>query len=558
MIRLNPPDWRETAPSSAIENQHPYKSTSAMAARSNLVNLDAMIIREDFALADDDISLFEKVQTISLRDFTQGGLMGPNLRKPDFQRETNHWTPEQVASLLQCYINGDLIPSVILWQSPTNVFVIDGGHRLSALKAWILDDYGDGPTSQTFFGYEISDTQIRNAKRTRAIVDQKIGKWTHFVAKSEDQKTPLSEKKLVTAAITRGLPIQWVSGDAEKAESSFFKINTKGTPLDPVEELLLTNRHKPLAISARAIIRAGKGHKYWSSFAPETAAKIEELASGIHTLLFDPELKNPIKTLDLPLGGSKGVREAVQTLIDISLIANRDGQGNPRRLSDTEDDHTGTPTSLCLSKTLSLIQRMTSNSPGSLGLHPAVYFYGPTGRHSSAMFMGTAHLLARKIINNDQNFFPKFTMVRSRLEKVLIDKKDLVATVLQRHISARRIGIYSNLLSDLINRLSDNEIVSDEEIISISGLEGKLIVGTTGPTSTEFSDDTKSKAFLDKALVGALKCPICEGFLDASKSSTYDHIQEKKNGGLGGAKNCQMAHPYCNSGFKNSHAQYIA
>src|SRR4051794_11511525 len=49
------------------------------------------------------------------------------LRKPGFQRETNHWTPVQVVSLIQCFVEGDLIPSVILWSSPTSVFVIDGG-----------------------------------------------------------------------------------------------------------------------------------------------------------------------------------------------------------------------------------------------------------------------------------------------------------------------------------------------------------------------------------------------------------------------------------------------
>ena len=91
-----------------------------MALRSNLVNLDAMIKREDFAASDTEPSSFENVSTISLRDFTKGGLIGPSLRKPDFQRETNHWTPDQVVSLLECFVNGDLIPSVILWQSPTS------------------------------------------------------------------------------------------------------------------------------------------------------------------------------------------------------------------------------------------------------------------------------------------------------------------------------------------------------------------------------------------------------------------------------------------------------
>src|SRR3546814_15678397 len=96
-------------------------------------------------------------------DLTADGLLGSLLRKPDFQRETNHWTPEQVVSLLECYVEGDLIPSVILWQSETATFVIDGGHRLSVLRAWIEDDYAAGPLSLSSFGIEISKEQIESA-----------------------------------------------------------------------------------------------------------------------------------------------------------------------------------------------------------------------------------------------------------------------------------------------------------------------------------------------------------------------------------------------------------
>lgn len=86
-----------------------------MALKSDLVNLDAMIKREDFASTNAGETMdFDAVNTISVRDFTAGGLMGPSLRKPDFQRETNHWTPTQVVALLRCFVNGDLIPSVIL------------------------------------------------------------------------------------------------------------------------------------------------------------------------------------------------------------------------------------------------------------------------------------------------------------------------------------------------------------------------------------------------------------------------------------------------------------
>src|ERR1043166_1876037 len=112
-----------------------------MAAKTRLVNLDAMIPRADFALQDDrDATSYEKFPSISVRDFKPDGLIRPSLRKPDFQRDTNPWSPEQVVSLLECFINGDLIPSVIVWKSPTYFFVIDGGHRLSAIRAWVEDD----------------------------------------------------------------------------------------------------------------------------------------------------------------------------------------------------------------------------------------------------------------------------------------------------------------------------------------------------------------------------------------------------------------------------------
>ena len=130
-----------------------------MVARSNLVNLDAMIKRADFAYQDETSSTFEKTNNIPARELASDGFTGKILRKPDFQRETNHWTPEQVVSLLECYINGDLIPSVILWMSPAYLFVIDGGHRLSVIKAWIEDDYGDGQISHKLFGHEISSEQ---------------------------------------------------------------------------------------------------------------------------------------------------------------------------------------------------------------------------------------------------------------------------------------------------------------------------------------------------------------------------------------------------------------
>lgn len=415
-----------------------------MATKSFLVNLDSMITRADFAQIIDNENQYETIDRISIKDFTNEGLTGRILRKPDFQRETNHWTPEQVLSLLQCFINGDLIPSVILWKSPTYLFVIDGGHRLSVLRAWVEDDYGDGPISQKYFGKSISKAQITAAEKTRKLIAQQIGTYQHFKTKIENSEIDAK----ISSILTRALPIQWVKGDADKAEASFFRINTQGTPLDQIEQSLLESRKKPIAISARAIIRSGMGHKYWSKFSPDNTNKIEISSKSLHSNLFEPEVTSPIKTLDLPLGGSKGIRTALQIIIEYLGIANISQTQQNIKIDYGNEDETGDETIIVLKKAEKLTNRITGNDKGSLGLHPAIYYYGPSGIHSSPLFLGTAKFISEKIMNNDSNFFLHFSQKREIIEKVLIDNKELIATILQKLGSVKRVASYSKLINN--------------------------------------------------------------------------------------------------------------
>lgn len=517
----------------------------------SLVNLDAMIARADFAIQADEQTFFDTIEKIGLRDLSQGSLLLPILRKPDFQRETSHWSPEQVVSLLECFVGGDLIPSVILWKSPLHLFVIDGGHRLSVLRAWIEDDYGDGPISQEFFGYEISKEQKRVAKRTRELIAERVGKYADVNAKLHQSVLPEEERKKLAGIASRAFHIQWVGGNAEKAEASFFKINTEGTPLDDIEELLLRNRRRPVAIAARAVIRAGKGHRYWSSFPPDAAQSIEQAASQLHETLFDPEVKRPIKTLDLPLGGSKGVRTALQALIDFMLIAARNQEGKPARLQDHDIDSNGAATVKVLKQSLSLAGRITGNSNGSLGLHPAVYFYGPSGVHSGPMFMGTVALIGRKLANNDADFFRKFSKVRELLEDALVGYKDLIATILQKQASRARTKTYENLLGAMIDRILEGADISEEWLVEKAGVKGKVLTGMAKTTAVNFTEDVKSQAFISLALHGVPKCSICSGFLDVEKSVSYDHDKRKREGGGGNLENIRLSHPYCNQSVKS-------
>jgi hypothetical protein len=55
--------------------------------------------------------------------------------------------------------------------------VIDGGHRLSALRAWMEDDYGDGAISQAFHNVETPADQKRIAKRTGSLKEGKVRRF---------------------------------------------------------------------------------------------------------------------------------------------------------------------------------------------------------------------------------------------------------------------------------------------------------------------------------------------------------------------------------------------
>lgn len=515
------------------------------------VILDAMIPREDFAITEEsfDLDLF--------RDFPIANLNSDSsilrlLRKPDFQRETNQWSPEQVATFIASFLDNEVIPSLILWKSPKYVFVIDGGHRLSALRAWMEDDYGDNSISASFFRTGISNEQKAIAKRTRQLVESKVGKFSYLKGLVGQEKSidPVGVTRANRMA-TRALNLQWIQGNADAAETSFFKINSQGTPLDETEELLIKNRKKPISIAARAILRAGTGHKYWSSFKQDIQDKIVSLAEIFNELLFKPEATSPIKTLDVPIGGAVSPVDALALLIEFLLITS----GNPKNslsIKDFPDDEDGEETIKILNQSFKVLERITGNSPASLGLHPAVYFYNEKGKYNRFLFLGICYLISEKIVNNDDNFFKKFTRSRKYIEEYLLNNKAIIGLALQNMSKTSRVKRMALLFNTMVNNGESIFEMKFDDVLRELGVTGKILEVTgMNQHPTSFSIDTKSAIFIETSLKSALQCPICEGYLIPGKSVSFDHIQRVQDGGRGSICNGQMTHPYCNTGVKN-------
>jgi hypothetical protein len=88
--------------------------------------------------------------------------------------------------------------------------------------------------------------------------------------------------------------------------------------------------------------------------------------------VFSPPLrKNPIKTLDLPIGGKVYSSMALSLVSEFVNIVNGVKQdGNGKLLEDTSGEQTIDFLTKCRR-----IARRINSDPSSLGLHPAVYFY---------------------------------------------------------------------------------------------------------------------------------------------------------------------------------------
>src|SRR6185312_8163598 len=348
------------------------------AMSTNVVNLDALIPRDDFAV-DDAASKATPPDRINIAHL-DGHFFAGDLRKPDFQRETAHWTPAKVVDLIRSFLDADLIPAIILWRAGRSIFVIDGAHRLSALMAWILDDYGDRRTSIDHFGGHITDDQRRVAERTRELALKLVGSYAQYQAfRNNRGGAPENMQKRLSNLADNSLVAQWVTAtDAKSAEDSFFKINQQGTPIDPTERRLLRSRGSASAISARAITHAGSGHRYWNAFGGEVQTQIETAGRDIYRALYQPPITGmPLTTLDVPVGG-RGYN-ALPFVFDLVNQANNVRIADSTSTGDDKEklppDADGSVTVEYLRGVRRRIDRIAGDSSRSLGLHPVVYFY---------------------------------------------------------------------------------------------------------------------------------------------------------------------------------------
>lgn len=523
------------------------------------VNMDALIPREFFEETKDSSPTASSPRnSISATELEIGHLTYNALRKPEFQRETADWEPKKVAELISSCISQDMIPSLILWQSATgNIFVIDGAHRLSAVIAWVNNDYGDGNLSRAFFQDSISKEQKRAAQETRDLIKSQIGSFAELRDAARYPKTASDEiAKLAKKTGFAALPVQWVTGNSKSAEAAYFRINQGAAAIGQTEMSMINSRQKANALAARALIHAGTGHKYWSKFSKAIQDDIEGIAHDITENIFKPEANDPIRSLDQPVAGHgygpeniKMIFELVNYVNDVpsEMWGTATSANNKKQLPDDVD---GSLTSKFLSEVKKATSRIAGNDPSSLGLHPFVYFYGATGRFQPTAFLAAIAFVAELAKAGE---LPRFTKARAKFEEFLLRHR-LFTNQIGRAYGARQRGLpptltmYRIILAEVEKDTDDAGIVErlrqNKQLTFLSD-----ITEADKKQGKNFARSTKTAVIIRESMQKALYCPICNARMPF-KSIIVDHKVRREDKGSGTAENAQLTHPYCGSGQK--------
>jgi len=531
----------------------------------HFVNLDALIPREDFEASPNKFEQAELAGTLKIVELENDSILFKLLRKPDFQRTTAHWEPEKVTGFIKSFLAGDLIPAIIMWRSTVNgnIFVIDGAHRLSALLAWVHDDYGDKQISIPFFENFIPVEQTKAAEETRKLVRETTGSYSEIKYAMKNPSGIIGEKALYASNLgTLGIKLQWVPGDASRAEKSFHTINTQQTPIGEIEMRMIRDRRCPNTLATRSLIRAGTGNTYVSTFPNANKEQIKTFSKEVYDDIFVPPLDTPIKTLDLPVAGRGYSSDAIKMILDFVEFVNKPETEDPLKTSKRsskpdiliptmEEDRDGSATIDFLKNVRRVSSLIAGTQPKSLGLHPAVYFYSATGIYQPAAFLAAVKF-AQEIESTDKLIL--FTDNRKNFEEILINYKHLINHIVRKfgggHRSLNAIyKLYRHIFDGVIKNISEDKILpglADEEQLAF--LKNIIDDNKNRP---EFSSERKSAVYLRTALKDAPQCAICHARVH-KKSITIDHIKPKSEGGRGDEDNGQLTHPYCNTGYKEA------
>jgi hypothetical protein len=523
------------------------------------VNLDRLIKREDFEIAQNyDEEPSQPV--LCLPELEAKKISFKTLRKPMFQRSTSDWTPRQVVDLVKNFVDRELIPAIIIWNSRSRLqFVMDGAHRLSALIAWVNDDYGAGSISQSEAGGidKIPKAQREAHEQTKELM-KGVGDYKDLVkiGESDDVVGTLEQRKRAKGMNSLQVEVQnYGKPDPQKAEAAFYRINQGGTPLTKEEQEIIRTRRWPESIAARSLWRVEGGKHYTIGFSEEVTSEIHRLATETHELLLRPDPNDELPLVVPVIAGANtnagmGILDQfihlANNLPDRKIIKNN---FEPLSESDPKIDKTGEIAVEYLKKAKKLAEVISSGERWSFGMHPLVYAYSKSCKFLPGAFFAQVKLI-KFLEAQDKGIW--FSEHRAKFEDFIVDHKDHLTKLTHdsgsKIKSASPIFEYWKLILESISQMKD-------PVAEIQNSAFKHVLYIDDPADEQVSTKIKKGGALALKLRETLEhCPTC-GECEARiyrKAWTKDHVIAKSDGGSGHSDYLKPMHGFCNSGVKQS------
>jgi hypothetical protein len=559
------------------------------------VHLDHLIKRQSiryFAQEEENdisgrISADKQDPSLRYSDLIDGWVT--RIRKPDFQRETNAWTPQDCQDLLDTAIYGKIIPNIILWMNKENglVYVLDGAHRLSVLRAWMLDDWGD--KAGNYYQRRDLDAIKQTAAETRAIIQGSVGLFEdykqadleyHRIAdEGKAPKAEMSEKRyhqanfynrVVSGNIT--LYVQWESGDYESAEKSFLRINRSGQALDPWEATLIEYRNSSYARCIMSIANGGESGHYWPTPSQGTSADILEALKGfsikttqIYKKLFVPPFKRPISDLNVPFMVAPEYFQKHKYLLEIlPLLTERKIAISDEKQIDLMKKDYEKPANIIITNANETLVTVENNmdhlvsdvsNSKSLSVVPLFYWYNHNGKFVRALFYGFVYWLLSGGDDDIKNRKIIFSINRDRFESILFDYKSEIAASLQLKAGAglKATTKITEFIQDLILLLNANINKTaeqlDDEVSDLIQKKGLLYSSSKSKVkrSRAYSSQDKTTINIREMFISSIRCHICGGVVNIRQGIQYDHSQDYAVYGITDPETGKPTHPFCNN-----------
>lgn len=551
----------------------------------------------------------DKQTTLRLGDLT--GERGKYIRKPDFQRATWAWNPEECVSLLESIVNYQVVPSIIMWTSPQNGYdyILDGGHRVSVVLAWLKDDWGEKYGAEHIDEDEQRNAILEASREVRRLVRARVGDIQTYKAAEDALARAVRERKspgevLDDATFQRGLFYQsllkgdisfhilWVKGDYKNAEQSFLKINKSGRQLTDWETMLVENRNSSFARSVMSISSGSTAPHYWPDEFPgstdafnatlkQKAAEIIESVRHIQTATFQPPYTLPIQRIQLPLMVAS-IPDRPRFIAELLTITEGFRGQEPETQALLKKNPDAEPSEIVqegwkiVRKANEILDHLIgpSNQPKSLGVVPALYFYTDAGRYVRSLLYGFVYWM---FLGNEDDILNRkrlFCAYRAAFEEIIkANKADIIGTLSRRtgsgpEVTVQTAHFYNDALQALISHKGD--VYSEHFLIAYNELMNKFTTESSQMSGSQrrltgrvFTEKQKSSAVLGRLLAKPITCDICGGMLDLEQGVQHDHFVQWSDGGATMSSNQRVAHPFCNNqrsvieGYMNKSSELI-